>query len=370
MTRGNISVHQVSLGSDAGGDGVDSILLLRQMLVELGFNSEIFVDSGEGSWPLPVRRARELRPRTRDLVLIHHCGCQERLEWLAGLRCRKALVYHGLTPPRYFAAGSGELRRSVTAHAQLASLRGIVEASIALSRPQADRLRQRGFTQVTALPLFKDWGDLRFSECLYPPDLERSPGSRPGFRIINIGRLAVDNHQRDLVRLVDRTRSIGGVPVELILLGEGEPDRRYQAELEGDIRAAGLGDRVVVTGGVGETALAGYCRTANAYLSLSERDTAAGPIFAAMTLDLPVVAYAAPGIADLFRDAAVLVDSRDPATLRDALDRLHQDRRFRRALIARQRDAAGGGRMDRLRRDFRQWLLALRAYETPPLGGP
>jgi glycosyltransferase involved in cell wall biosynthesis len=363
MTRRNISVHQTSPGSAVGDGAVDSILLVRQMAAELGFNSEIFVDGDEGSWPAPVRRTSELQPRAHDLMLIHHCGCQERLEWLAGLRCRKALVYHGLTPPRYFANDSRDRLRSVTAHAQLATLRGLVEASIALSHPAAEGLRQRGFARVTAMPLFPDWSDLRFAGYRDPVDLDRPPG----FRIVNIGQIAGDNHQRDLVRLVDRLGSIGGIPIELILMGQGEPDRRYRAELEGDIRGSGLGDRIVVTDAVSENALAGYCRTANAYLSLSERDTAASSIFAAMTLDLPVVAYAAPGIADLLGDAAVLVRDRDPATLRDALYRVHQDRRFRRELIARQRDAACGERRDRMRQEFRQWLLAIGAGETRPL---
>src|ERR1700680_1267796 len=137
MPRRNISVHQASPGSAVRDGAADSILLVRQMAVELGFNSEIFVVGGAGSWPSRVRRAGQLLPRAHDLVLIHHCGCQERLEWLAGLRCRKVLVYHGLTPPRYFAPDSRDRLRSVNAHAQLGSLRSFVEASIALSRPSA-----------------------------------------------------------------------------------------------------------------------------------------------------------------------------------------------------------------------------------------
>jgi glycosyltransferase involved in cell wall biosynthesis len=364
MTRRKISVHHWSPGSAVGYGALDSILLVRRMAIELGFDSELFVDGDEAAWSSPVRRASELQPHADDLVLIHHCGYQERLEWLAGLRCRKALVYHGLTPPRYFSRDNRGRLRSITAHAQLASLRGFVEAAIALSRPAADRLRQRGFPQISAMPLFKDWSDLRSTGYLNPVE----PNRRAVFRIINIGQIAADNHQRDLVRLVGQIGTIGGMPCELILIGAGEPDWRYQAELERDIRGAGLGDRIVVADGVGQDALTGYCRTANVYLSLSERDTAASSIFAAMTLDLPVVAYAAPGIADLLGDTAMLVHGRDPATLRDALYRVHQDRRFRRELIARQREAACGGRSDRVRQDFRQWLLAMGDFESRSFG--
>src|SRR5579863_1114961 len=133
MMPRRISIHQVGLGS-ADWDGVaDTMLLVRQMLGELGFNSEIFVDGGGGAAPSPVRHVSELRPRAQDLLLIQHGGVQDRLDWLAGVRCRKALIYHGMTAPRYFAQDSREHHLSVKAHAQLATLRGIVESGIALS---------------------------------------------------------------------------------------------------------------------------------------------------------------------------------------------------------------------------------------------
>src|SRR5205823_5111498 len=152
---------------------------------------------------------------------------------------------------------------SVKAHAQLSALRGIVEAGIALSSRSARRLQQRGFGEVSVIPFFKDWTDLRFIEYFNPIDSERPAG----FRIVNIGRIVDDNHQRDLVRFVERARSIDGLPVELILIGQGAPDRRYRAALDDDIRGSGLGDRVAVIDGASQNALAGYIRTANAYLS-------------------------------------------------------------------------------------------------------
>ena len=80
MTPRKISVHQVSPGSAVRDGAAETMLLVRQMLVELGFSSEIFVNGGESSFPSPVRHASELRPRAQDLLLIHHCGCQDRLD--------------------------------------------------------------------------------------------------------------------------------------------------------------------------------------------------------------------------------------------------------------------------------------------------
>src|SRR5207244_6711897 len=127
---------------------------------------------------------------------IHPWGFQGRFDWLAGLRGRKALIYHGMTPPRYFPEESRDYHLSIKAHAQLANFRAIVEAGIALSSASMRRLRQRGFADVTAIPFFKNWTEQRFTGYFNPVDPERSPG----FRIVNIGKIVDDNHQRDLVR--------------------------------------------------------------------------------------------------------------------------------------------------------------------------
>jgi glycosyltransferase involved in cell wall biosynthesis len=86
-----------------------------------------------------------------------------------------------------------------------------------------------------------------------------------------------------------------------------------------------------------------------------------------MALDLPVVAYAAPGLPDRLGDAAFLIQGRDPATILAACHRLQHDGPFRRELIRRQRERGGGERNDLVLQDFEQWLLAIGAYEARPL---
>jgi glycosyltransferase involved in cell wall biosynthesis len=255
MRSRKIKFHQVGPGSAVRDGAVDTMLLIGQMLAELGFASEIFIDGSESSWPSPLRRASELRPRAHDMLLIHHRGCQHRLDWLAGLHCRKALVYHGIAPPRSFARDSGEYHLSVKAYAQLATLRGIAEASIALSSSSssAGELRQRGFAHVTTMPFAKDWTGLRLLDPVNPVD----PNRLPGFRIVNIGEIARYNRQRELVGFIDQARSIGTTQFELTLIGTGEPDRGYRAQVEDDIRRLSLGDRVAVIDKVSPNELAG-----------------------------------------------------------------------------------------------------------------
>src|SRR5690348_9240954 len=168
MTPRKVSVHQVGHGLPVRDAAADAMAVIKRALVQLGFASEIFVDRIEGIWASPVRPLSELRPGPQDLVLLHYWTYQERLDWLTGLRCRKALVFHGITPPRYFAHDSRDYQRSIKAHGQLASLRRITEAAIAPSRATAAELQRRGFSPVATIGLARDRSDLRVLDSTDP----------------------------------------------------------------------------------------------------------------------------------------------------------------------------------------------------------
>ncbi len=363
MTPRKISIHQIGHGLPVRDGAADAMAVIKHALVQLGFASEIFVDRIEGIWPSPVRPLSELRPDPQDLVLLHYWTYQERLDWLAGLRCRKALVFHGITPPWYFAPDSRDYQRSVKAHGQLASLRRISEAAVTPSRATAEELQRRGFSPVATIRLARDRSDLRL---LDPVDPDNADG-RAVCRLVNIGTIAEFNRQREAVGVVGAIGAIGSVPLALTLIGSGEPDRRYRAAVKDDIDRLGLGDRVAVIDSVSPNALAGHCRAACAYLSLSDSEESIAAVRAAMALDLPVVAFAAPGMQDLLGGAGILIDSSDPAAIDDAVYRLQQHGSWRRALIRRQREEACSDRTDLVRRDLQQWLLDIGAYETRPL---
>ncbi len=53
MTR-KIGIHRVGPGSAVRNGAADTMLLVRQRLAEFGFDSEIFSDDGESSWPSPL----------------------------------------------------------------------------------------------------------------------------------------------------------------------------------------------------------------------------------------------------------------------------------------------------------------------------
>ena len=95
--------------------------------------------------------------------------------------------------------------------------------------------------------------------------------------------------------------------------------------------------------------LFGWYRAASIYLSLSEHEGFGMPLIEAMAFDLPVVAYAAPGISDTLGHAGIAIADKAPATILDALIRPRDDRSFRLEVIRSQRDVCGGSAANGLR---------------------
>src|SRR5207249_224671 len=165
-------------------------------------------------------------------------------------------------------------------------LRGIVEAAIAVSRFNARELERHGFTDVTVLPLLKDFAAVRTAPHAKFPYYDDAAV----FRILFVGRISAHKCQHELIEFVDRVRSIGGTELGLVLVGDVDRADAYRPRLDTLTRGAGIEHAVRITGLVSDAELFGWYRAASAYVSLSEHEGFGVPLIEAMAFDLPVVA--------------------------------------------------------------------------------
>src|SRR5579863_2295886 len=123
MPSPDVRIHQFHCGSAPADAVIDSLFFVRSILAGWGVASEIFSDSVDPQFAEAVRPLDRLAVAKSDLLLIHHARGHDALPRLAGLDCRKALVYHALAPPRFLAEDDPSPRRSIEGHAQLGELR-------------------------------------------------------------------------------------------------------------------------------------------------------------------------------------------------------------------------------------------------------
>jgi glycosyltransferase involved in cell wall biosynthesis len=153
------------------------------------------------------------------------------------------------------------------------------------------------------------------------------PPSRP-FRIVSVASLQPYKGIVHLIRAAAILRS-RGLEFECRVVGEGE----LRPELEHEIRALGLDDRLHLVGPLPRDAVADELRRAHVFAlpSVIERSGKMEgiPVSAmeAMASGRPVVATRISGVSELVRheETGLLVEPSDPEALADALERLAGD---------------------------------------------
>lgn len=353
-----ISIHQFHSGSAVGDAVINSMLFVQSMLRSFGFESNIYVEHLDPGLSEKIRQLDDLRVAEDDLLLVHHSMGHDAFSRLAALRCRKFLVYHNITPPELL-EDPGTQAYAIKGYSQLSQLRDIVEAAIAVSSFNARQLSSRGFGDVTVIPLLKDFTAIRYSPHSKTPYYDELAV----IRLLFVGRVVPHKCQHALIDFVDKIQSIAGVPVHLVLVGKFDDASRYKLRLDKLIDRAGLGRNVKITGQVTDEELFGWYRAANAYVSLSEHEGFGVPLIEAMAFDLPVIAYASSAVSETLGEAGISLSDRDPATLLEALIRVHQDRAYRGEVIRSQRSRLLRFSRQRIETELRDWLIRVGAYD-------
>ena len=355
-------IHQYN-DSLVGRDGIgNSQIFIQDLLRDMGFRSELYTDYTEPNLNLATRSLRDLDELApTDLLLIHHSLLNVHIDRLAALNCRKAIVYHSITPPKLFPGDDHMVDIIRRGFAQIERFRDIVEASIAISPYNAHELRQRGLQDVTIIPLLRDFTVDRYKPHRKLPYYDKGAV----FRLLFVGRITPHKCQHELIDAVATIGQIRQTPIELVLVGHAEHGPGYCAEIMTQIRRLGLTDRVIITGSVTDEELYGRFRAADAYVSFSEHEGFGIPLIEAMGLDVPVIAYAAAGTPGTLGNAGILIDDKSPHTLHEHLLRLHDDRLYRGELVRKQRERVLWYGRDRLHRELQLWLER-RGIVAPP----
>jgi glycosyltransferase involved in cell wall biosynthesis len=248
--------------------------------------------------------------RRGDVTILHFAVPSPMTAALATLPGARVVHYHNVTPARFFAPfDAGIARLAAQGRRELATLAGAVDLALGVSEYNRRELDALGFRDTGVLPIAVDAARLRAAPPV--PALERL--LQDGLaNILFVGRIAPNKKIEDHVRLAEQFKRYVDSDYRFIFVGRSDAVPGYYAAVRGLIAEFQmLPDRFWFTGPVPDAELATYYRHAHAYVSLSEHEGFCVPIVEAMTMDVPVLAYAAAAVPETMGGAGLAFAPKD-----------------------------------------------------------
>jgi len=318
------------------GDAVGRhTLRLRDATRRRGIESNIFVDLVQDETAdetLPAISYADTAHRG-DVVVYQFATASLMAPWLASRTETLVVNYHNITPPELMAPWDHHLALGQErAREDLAVLAARTTLAIADSAYNETHLAEAGFAATAVVPPSAAVEEKVASAASTATSSTPGGDSGAGAVWLAVGRVAPNKSLEHTIAALAVARQGSDHDPTLRIVGKPATDaydralRRYVADL-------GLQHAVTFTGYATDAEVAAAYIKADVLVVTSEHEGFGVPVVEAMAAGLPVVAYDQGAVPEVLGDAGVLVASRDPYALADAIGRLLADQ-TRRASLA------------------------------------
>lgn len=332
------AIHQFTAGFTARDAISNEALVLRKVFRKWGVKSDIYSETRR---ILPELRSEALDVseaaatiQPGDVVLLHLSIGSVMNEVFAALPCRKAILYHNITPREFFRGVNEPVARSLeNGRKQARALAGVATVTMACSRFNAAELEAMGYRGVGVLPLMLDFDQLRLA-----PDrrmLRRLGDGKTN--VLFVGRGVPNKRLEDVLTAFAFFQ--GGVQPDsrLILAGSYAGMERYHAMLKIQVRNLRLKD-VEFVGALRQEELNAAYRAAGLFLCMSEHEGFCIPLIESLCFGVPVLAYATAAVPETLDGSGVLFREKRFPDVAEMMGRLTTDQALRQAMLARQHE--------------------------------
>ena len=315
--------------------------LFAHRLRERGFDSAIVAANVESAVYAEVVPLEHVRRTRADAVVYHHATAADLGLALARRPGRKALVYHGITPPEYLLPYQPALAQIVDdGRLALPRIAPRFPLRYADSRYGANELRSLSGVDADVLPFCID--ARRFATL--PSTLSntrRTTGN--GLRWLAVGRIAPN---KGLLALVAAFRAYvqRDAKAMLTIAGAYSLADPYYWVLQSAIDAAGVRNRVRLTGSIDDVTLVQTYASHDIYVCLSEHEGFCVPLVEAMMFGLPIVAAPNSAVPETLGEAGIIVEHADAFAVAAVVAEVGGDAELHAKVVA-----AGQRRLDAFR---------------------
>jgi glycosyltransferase involved in cell wall biosynthesis len=323
-----VIVHQILSGAGPVDAVTGQALAYRRLFAAWGWGGRDYAVSIDRRIAGALAPLAGLDPGADDVLLIHYSAYAPKLAGVLERRNPKLLVYHNVTPARWF----WDFEPTIAVHCslgrrQLPDFVAAVDLAAGVSRFNTAELVAAGAERTAVIPIL-------FSP---PGESAAGPGRGPGDppTILFVGRLTPHKRQDELIGAFSLYRRHRRPDARLVLVGE-PLTAGYGRSL------VALAERLAPGGvsfrsGIAAAELWRCYQEAAVFVCLSEHEGFCVPLLEAFHFGVPVVGRPSGGVAEVAGDAAVLTDDPDLGLIAELIHAAVEDAELRAELQARGR---------------------------------
>lgn len=330
-------IYQLVAGFRFGDAISNSALKMRDVFQSWGCQSEILAFSSAIA-PEMRKTARDVevasKELTKDDVAVLHLSIGNPINKIfRNLPCRKVIVYHNMTPSKYFRLLDPALAADLDeGRKQICDLAGIADINLAVSAYNASELTEAGYKDVKVLPLPVDLDS--FSSTDVDPHTMRELGGGV-YNILFVGRCAPN---KKIENLVDALYYLTKIEpnVRFIHVGTQAGAEAYYSLVRARANIYAL-QNFLPLNGVSQRTLNACYASAHAFLCLSEHEGFCAPLIEAMLHQVPVFALEAAAVPETLGGAGVLFSAPpDYPVIAETIAEVLHNKKLRDEIVAKQ----------------------------------
>lgn len=311
----------------AYGDAVgNDTIAIKNILKSMGYETQIYAESVAPSL-LEDKIAEivsHMQETKRDDVLIYHLSTGSKLNYkFAEFTGKKIIVYHNVTPPKFFKGYDYTLEKLTEEGIEGARfLADKVDYCFAVSAFNKKNLEEFGYkVPIDILPIIIPFDDYRKE-----PSRNIIEKYRDGrHNIIFTGRVAPNKCHQDIIAAFAHYKKYYDSQARLFLVGSYKESDTYYRKLKKYVELLEVED-VVFTGHIKFEEILAYYRIADVFLCMSEHEGFCVPLIEAMFFDVPVIAYNCTAVPMTLGDGGILIDKKDPVETAALINRVISDK--------------------------------------------
>lgn len=353
-------VHTLTYG-DAISDEARSI---QRLLRDEGFESEIYCVHSHGMFKGMLRDYRnfneelEATPKDEEVAVILHYSLGSPLNalFLNNSRIRKVMIYHNLTPEKWFQSYNPRVTRDLeSGQAEFPEIVRGTELCLADSSYNEKDLIAAGASRTLVLPLLVD-----LAKWSVPanPGIASAVRARGNANIVHVGRFAPNKCLEDIIRAFYFFHHKIDKKSHLWLVGSEVDTDLYSFELRNMVKDLRLHEAVTFPGSLADSEVKAIYENSALYLCMSEHEGFCVPLIEAMHFNIPVLAYDSSAIAETLGEGGMLVGRKSFAEIAELMNLMIHDQALRSKLQAQGRKRVENYSESQFRKNLKERLIA------------